>query len=748
MTNSFLQRFQSVWARQQRVQFGRVCANTLLWALLGLGLLAFADYRWELPRPVRVAALSAVAVVVAGLGLRSLLRMWHASAQPMTAAEIETAFPQLGQSVRTAVQYGRMQPAQVQHEGIAATLVTALVEDTHRRALPLTIEDIVPTRRLWLAAVALIVGLGAWGLAWTSDWEWRLATQRLALEEQPYRHLEVQPGDLLVDEGHGAEIGVVLTGRTNRTVTFFTRPGDQPDGEWTERTLEPVAAQTKEENSATVGERPQSLFAMKLDRLTKPLEYRVTAGELVTPIHRIDIRRPLRIDEIKVDLTPPSYTGQPTSTVLDANLAVLQGTQARFAVRFDKPVKSVDLIFTPRKTPLDDETPNEPETFPLAIEQDGQPSGPALGVIELTLNEDRNYSLVAEAVDGTRLPENKFRIRVREDQPPQVFFESPEDKTEVHTLAEVPMRVRVRDDYGLTRTGIVFQINSEQEVPLLAEEFATVAAAADEVAQTGKVSPTTQAALEKILPLEFFELTQKDSVMYFAYAEDNLPDNPQRTETEMRFIDIRPLKREYRVVDPDPMNGGMNGGPGLKSLEELIQRQRFALNRTILIEKRAKSGRNPDATTLEQLMQFETELAQNVRDTAQGLEARGFDDTELFYQAEAAMLQAVDSLSVAKWESATQQMKDALKALIEQRDRTASFILKNPDPARLAALRAFDRLQAQKLRRPKTDKEEARELIRRLEALVGQETAVAGALVNETTSSDDAPPSAATPTND
>jgi adenine-specific DNA methylase len=237
--------------------------------------------------------------------------------------------------------------------------------------------------------------------------------------------------------------------------------------------------------------------------------------------------------------------------------------------------------------------------------------------------------------------------------------------------------------------------------------------------------------------------------MYYAFAEDNLPGQPQRTETEMRFIDIRPLKREYRVIDPDPRNGGgMNGGPGLKSLEELIQRQRFALNRTVLIEKRAKAGRKPDAASLEQLMQFETELAQNVRDTAQGLEARGFDDTELFYQAEAAMLQAVDSLSVAKWESATQQMKDALKALIEQRDRTATSILKNPDPARLATLRAFDRMQAQKLRRPKTDKEEARELIRRLEALVNQEATVAGALTDDTPKTDDAPPSAAVPSNE
>ena len=73
-------------------------------------------------------------------------------------------------------------------------------------------------------------------------------------------------------------------------------------------------------------------------------------------------------------------------------------------------------------------------------------------VVQLTLNEDRNYSIVAEAKDGTSLPENKYRIRVREDQPPQVNIEEPNDAVEVHTLAELLMRIRVRDDYGLVRS--------------------------------------------------------------------------------------------------------------------------------------------------------------------------------------------------------------------------------------------------------------------------------------------------------
>ena len=749
---AFLNRFRSLWARKRRVELGQVAVTTLLLALLGLGLLAIADYSFELDRLSRVVALGVTlgaVVLFTGSSLWRTMRRWS---QPTTAAEIEAAFPQLGQSVRTTVQFGTMQVEQMQTEGVATTLVLALAEQTHQQALPLTIEDVVPLKRLGLIAGGLAVAFVVVAGASSVDWEWRNATSRAVLNDVPYRHLEVRPGNRTLDEGAGVSIDVALIGRTNRAVVLFTRPAGDDDAEWTERKLEETAEVSHQSikgdgfsaspNCVVVpptalGSRSRALFVAHLDRLTKPLEYRVTAGELASATYRIDIRRPLRIDEVKVDLTPPSYTGQPTSTSLDANLSVLEGTVAKFVITFDKPVKSASIVFAPRKQARDDEDKNEPVVVPLEVQgsrdQNSRaaenPTSAALSSasIELTLTEDRNYSIIADAEDGTTLPENKYRIRVRQDQPPQVSFESPDDAIEVHTLAELPMRVRLRDDYGLSKAGVVFQINNEQEVPLISQDFEAVVAAANEVVTTGKVSPMTQAALEKVLPLEVFELTQKDSVMYFAFAEDNRPNAAQRTETEMRFIDIRPFKRTYQVVDPDPMPAGMGGG-NFKSLGELIQRQRHALNRTMQIEKRAASGRTPDAQTLDQLMTFEKELAGSVREVAEGLIARGFDDVELFFQAETAMLAAVDSLSVGKWENATLQMKDALKYLIEARENLQIAILKNPDPARLAALRQFDRLQAQKLRRPKTDKEEARELIRRLEELIGQEATVVSGL--------------------
>src|SRR5262249_9656125 len=137
---------------------------------------------------------------------------------------------------------------------------------------------------------------------------------------------------------------------------------------------------------------------------------------------------------------------------------------------------------------------------------------------------------------------NKHRVRVTADQPPTVWFDLPGESMEVHTLAEVLMRARARDDFGVSKGGIAFQINNEEERTLVLEE-------ADKPNQR-------EALAEQVMMLEQYLLTQKDCVAYYAFAEDNRPNAPQRTTTELRFIDIRPFLRTYRLVDAgDPMPG-------------------------------------------------------------------------------------------------------------------------------------------------------------------------------------------------
>lgn len=707
--SGFVRRFDRIWLQARRVQYWQAACWALLTALAGVALLAAADFAWELSRTWRVAAASAIAAVsvgvAAGLAIRSV-RRWRRNA---TASAIERVFPQLGQRIRTTVQYGELSPNEIQASGVTGALVAALEDDTIRRAQPLPLDAVVPWKPLAFASL-LAAGVGLL-LAGASafDWQWRIAVQRALLSDEPYTRLTVSPGSQSVKEGESLPLEITVEGRIGEHVLLATRRLDEEDAAWSEELL-PTA------DGKQAG-RLRLAFETSLAKIRHPLEYRVAAGSAKSETYRIDVRYPLKLVNIEAAIKPPEYTRLPEAVTDGGDITALVGSRVKLAVELDRVPASAFLEMQDTSSQARREK-LPPERIPLAID------GKRL-TTEFEVVSDRTFSVVAASADGMELAENKHRLRARQDEAPQVWFESPAEALEVHTLAEVLMRVRVSDDFGLSRAGIMFEVNNEEEYPLLAEEFA---AAAEELETAGELSPQTRAALEKVLPLEHFELTQQDSVMYYAFAEDIRPGAPQRTESDLRFIDIRPFRRQYRLIDPQAGTGAQ--GPQLKSLEELIARQRYALNRTIRLSRAFEHAGQVDLSAVDSLTKFEGELAKSTRELAEGLEARGIDETELLYQAETSMLAAADSLAAGKYDTATLQMRDALKDLIEGRNRLQIFILKNPDRALLAQLRLFDRLQRQKLRRPKTDEEEAQQLVERLNELADTEDFVYAALAS------------------
>jgi hypothetical protein len=700
--SNFVHRFDRIWHQARRVQLWQAVCWSLLTALAGIAALAALDYALELSHTWRLAAAVAIATaslaVAGGLVARSL-RRWQRNT---TASAIERVFPQLGQRIRTTVQFGELSRNELSASGVTGTLVSALEDDTVRRAQPLPLDAVVPWKSLALASLlAATVGLLLAGAS-AFDWQWRTAAQRALLGDEPYTKLTVEPGNTSVAEGEPLAVEVIVEGRLGEHVSIRTRRLDEDDAAWREDRLEA-------DSGTSVGDR-RLAFTSPLGRLRHPMEYRVAAGTAESDTYRILVRYPLKLVNIKAAIRPPEYTGLEESVVEGGDVTALVGSRIALEIELDR-APATAALEVQDVARASKQAPAEAERMPLAID------GSRLST-ELVVTSDKNYTIVAEAADGTRLATNKHRLRARQDEPPQVWFESPAEALEVHTLAEVLMRVRTSDDFGLSHAGIVFEVDNSEPYALVDEEFQ---AAVDEANATGKVSPQTRATLEKVLPLEHFALTQQDSVMYYAFAEDIRPGSPQRAESDLRFIDIRPFRRQYRLVDPPDGMPGMNQGPQLKSLEELIARQRHALNRANRMSRVFEHTGQVDLLAVDSLTKFEAELAKSTRELAEGLLARGIDETELLYQAESSMLAATDSLSAGKYDTAALQMRDALKELIEGRNRLQIAINKNPNRAQLAQLRQFDRMQQQKLRRPKTDEEEAKEIEKRLLELADSE---------------------------
>jgi len=720
---AFVRRFDAVRARLLQVQIARALLRALLVVLAGLALLAVIDYLWEVPRVIRQVGLYGLfSGAVAVTAYWVFLAIRHAN-RPRTALEIEEHFPELGQSVRTAVQFGGRSDEAVAADGVRTSLVEALEDRIDAETRPLPIESVIPTTRLKVACGLVAAACLVLGILYVGDSEWNTAGHRTLLDERAYTRLAVIPGDAAVELGKDLPIAIDIAGRQPRRITLLTH-SQENGGDWQELQISADDLASSEGGSHR--------YELTLPKIKEPFVYRVTAGKIASAEYQVTVRYPLRLEKVEVELTPPAYTrGTPTTTT-DGNIAALEGTMAAFRFELDRPPVSASVVLADPREQLtrdkskDDETP--PEVVPVTIE------GTVL-TMQMEITQDKVYSVIAEAADGMKLPENSYRIRVRKDQPPQISFDEPREALEVHTLAEVMMRIRVRDDFGLTSAGIVFQVNNEEEHTLLKKDFEEALAEAAREAADGELPPpTTQAILDKLLPLEHFELSEQDSVSYYAFAEDNYPAGARRSETDLRFVDIRPFKRIYKLFDL-PDGQGMPGRP-LATLGELIARQRFAVNQAMRLARRPESSQS-DLGSVDRAIEFEQKLAAATREVAEFLEGRGVAGNDLLFQAEEAMLAAVDSLSAGKYDNAVLQEKDALRYLIEGR-QTINQALMKKSPKTQAEVRAFDRMQTQKLRKPKNE-EDAEEVASRLRELANQEEFVYETLSGIKMDDDDRP---------
>ncbi|OWK43038.1 DUF4175 family protein [Fimbriiglobus ruber] len=668
---AFRQRVRALTRQMWALHVGRGVARTAVVAVALVTALAAVDYFVELPVLARAALFVPGAVVVAVLAARWVVRPALTWGRARVAVVLEALFPRLGQRLRTALEHGPRSADELARAGVAPGLVAALEEETAEKVKPLPFQAALPVRPMVLAGVAGAVCIAALVFSASQAPEWRTALGRVMLSPDPYTALSVSTSADTVDEGADVNVHATLTGRTRPAVVLHVRP--LGESEWRDETMD----------EADGG------FSARLPKLRSSVEFFVSAGPDSTPVQQITVRRYLKITGTRVEVRSPDYTGVAPVTHEIGSFSAVQGSTARFQFELDRPPAAAALVV------------KEPGKSAASRRIDMTVRDREVSV-ELPLAADIEYSVDARDAAGVPVVANRARVRVTADQPPAVWFEEPTESMEVHTLAEVLMRARARDDFGVSKVGIVFQVNNEEERTLVVQDV--------------KEPFQRTAAAGQMLLLEQFLLTEKDCVAYYAFAEDNHPGTPQRVTTELRFIDIRPFKRTYKVFDaPDAPPGPQRE---LIFLDEVIARQRFNLNQTIRLETRSKA--RLDVAQVDKVAAFENKLATQTHDLADFLAGLGADGTALLTQAEETMLSAVDSLQGAKFTTALAQERDALRYLMEARNTVQQSLPKLSKAARAQA-RAFDRIQRQKLRRQDEKAETLAAIANELGQLASQE---------------------------
>ena len=505
----------------------------LLWTacvlLAGIVLLATVDYFFELTWTTRAISLASIVILVSMLAARSVLLPILTSSRNRTAIAIENCHSQLGQAVRTLTEYGSESPAELLAQGVAPGLVSALEDDTVQRTGELDLLAFFPWSKFRSAAIVVIILAAAVLAGIVASWQSRLALARSLLSTREYGQLTVEPGDTVVNRGDDVNVQVRIRGRWQPPVTLSWRTENEEDRAWHSRPLSP--------ESIVAGEETETQLATDLEAVSAATEYAVSAGNLQSARFSIQVRDLLMVSAFEVVITPPPYTRLEQSVVPGGDFEAIRGSTAEFRIELSSPCSEVSLVPEVAADATGDDA-HESSRTTREMSQQG-----ARWVATFDLDRDEEYCVFARSQDSRLLPDMRFRIHLREDQLPEIRFEKPEEKLEVHPLVEVPLKIHASDDFGIHRVGISYIVDDGEERSLLVEDFpdrTDMPASADETQGSGVTR-------EVLLRLEDLNLSPQQSVTYFAFAEDNAPGKQRRAITDLRFIDIRPFRRIYQT---------------------------------------------------------------------------------------------------------------------------------------------------------------------------------------------------------
>ncbi len=637
---------------------------------VGFLLMATIDYVWILPMPVRVLAWIALGAATAILIVR------HARAarkldQLQAAVEMERAYPHFGQRIRTAQQY-LQDPAHAMPA--APHLVGSLVRDAAEQTRGTHISEIVPWSRLvsWSGAVAATTLVGLLLLVWVP--QAAVTCARLFLLPWHYTQVVVSPQTDPVPIGTDVTIQAEVTGRPLESLELWTRSGDNEA--WNRL---PMRARNSVQNDdrstaetrALVNEADktepliQGVVSALIEQPTTDLEYKVVGGPVQLPTYSLKVLQPLTQKQITARIRPPEYTELPPEESSEPSITVVEGSSVAWELLLNRPCETAHI-----ETLDGDANSNErASNLPLQIE------GSTLRCELPELADPVRFQIVATAADGMQFRSDPIQVRVRKDQAPTLRFQRPPEQIEVTPTTEVALGLQVEDDFGLSKVGIEYDLGDGTKHVLWQDQVE---------------APQKLVAAAPLLLLEEHELDSDDAITYYAFAEDNRPQ-PRRVRSELQFIDIRPYKREYEIV-----NGQcQGGGGGCLSLEELITRQRNTFKLTF-----ANQDQQPAARKLvDRIVRSQQEILTATDEFTSGWESKFGPEPSLHFAMQ-AMQSAIDELEAGQLVEGGEQQAAALSALVSARKNLRQFIKNCQGGSMASACQKFDNQMVQKLRRP------------------------------------------------
>jgi osmotically-inducible protein OsmY len=252
----------------------------------------------------------------------------------------------------------------------------------------------------------------------------------------PLTHTQIAtltPGNATLVHGSSLRVEVWLKGQLPASVWLHSR---EPGTSWQKALMDHEIGSQR--------------FTCEWKEVREPLDYRVEAGDALSPLYQIAVRPPTAIIHRTAEIEPPAYArlGKETRRDFAALQGLLPGTRIALALEFNHPL--AELRCSPG----------------VAVKK----ASPTLWNLTGVIQASTTLRLDSRDTDGVA-ESDTLPIATLADEPPRITVTAPPEGKEIYATPDdaLPISFNATDNLGLESVALYRTTDEKQEAELITE---------------------------------------------------------------------------------------------------------------------------------------------------------------------------------------------------------------------------------------------------------------------------------------
>ena len=262
----------------------------------------------------------------------------------------------------------------------------------------------------------------------------------------------------------------------------------------------------------------------------KSFSFSFVLGDYVSDRYAVEVRVPAFVQEGRLEITPPAYTGQRHQSVPLGPVTVPEGSAVTLNVRLSRPVTSCELTAGAARLPF---RKGEGLNYTLAL--------PCTNSIR--------YRIHVVGEDGlANVDDTEYDLALMRDGAPRIKVLSPAPNSFVCDLSVLQFALRIEDDYGLSAASADYEIIRKSN-------------GNDKVIKTGAIlidlpGRGRDETVRMTKPARDFKAEPGDRIVFKMHALDNRVPLADRGESDQVAIEMVTADELRKVLEGERTRTG------------------------------------------------------------------------------------------------------------------------------------------------------------------------------------------------